>query len=266
MPGRAMPPSRDRPVTRSCCRAKAPESASPTAASMARCRSLRQLGVSRVNYSSGLYTSGWVLLSGALSQASPLRARPVPAGVRRSHSNAEAALARLLPARRVRSLVRRIRQTMLWRTPRRGLLFKGHDRGDNNRLIYNARNGGIDPVVEKTSRQVSTAIASALNLGGEMFENCTSVIVSSEGAEDQIEHADTDWDNAYSFLIALSPRWIHVKDRDSGLWRVVHLRAGDCLVIASNTRHAAHSHSFLKRRSILLFTAWNWHQSDQVIF
>ena len=147
----------------------------------------------------------------------------------------------------------------------RSFLFKSPHRSDPKRQIWTSRNGEVDAFVEETSRTVTHCIANALRLGGKMYRDCTQVIASFQNAATQSDHVDTKRHGAYSFLIAVTPRFIHVTDQGSSAKRTLHLRAGDVLVLQQGVCHAAHSH-ILKRCSLLVFTAWNWEISDEAIF
>ena len=214
---------------------------------------------------SGLHESGWVLLRGELSQRHAARLASTNAGESRRVHRAERALAKVLSFTRVRNLQRVITRKMLVRRPAEGFLFKKKNQPDLFRRSYNHNNGGVHKTVhEVAAQEVASVMAHRLFLGGRMFDNSVSVIVSERGASTQAEHADTDLPGAYSLLIPVTSRWIHVKDMDSGFLRTLRMRAGDMLVLSAGCCHMGHAHNLL-RPSLLLFAAWNWQASDSTL-
>jgi len=90
--------------------------------------------------------------------------------------------------------------------------------------------------------------------------------VSRTGARDQHRHVDSDASQAFSFLFALTRRYVHVIDQDSSVARLVRLDAGDLLLLRGGTCHGASDHSTLKKDSMLVFVAHNFDPNNETAF
>ena len=196
--------------------------------------------------------AGWQIVRGCCHHDCPHGASP-----------AERALRETLTERVLKSTRQRLRNRYMVRTEDNTFaynrLFRTSKRGDPNRFIWH----DLKAKDTKLFFAVSTAVAAALHLPGRPRE--ISIIISKTGARDQDKHVDADGRRAFSFLFALTRRYIHVVDQDSGIARLVRLDAGDLLILRGGTCHGASRHP-LRRSSTLVFVAFNFNAENATTF
>ena len=199
-------------------------------------------------------SAGWQIVRGCCHRktGNVLRASP-----------AERALRATLPVRVLKTARQRVRRQYVARTEENAFaynrLFRTQNRSDPNRFIWH----DLQAKDTKLFFAVSTAVAAALHLPGTPSE--ISLIISTTGAREQHKHVDIDARRAFSFLFALTRRYIHVDDQDSGVARLVRLDAGDLLILRGGTCHGA-SHHPLRRKSTLIFVAYNFNTENATTF
>ena len=197
---------------------------------------------------------GWQIVRGCCHRTTGYALRASPA---------EQALRATLTLRVLKSTRQRLHREYVVKTAADTFaynrLFRTKNRADPNRFIWH------DLKAKEINMffTISTAVATALNLPGRPSE--ISLIVSRKGAREQHKHVDSESEQAFSFLFALSRRYVHVDDKHSGIQRLLRLDAGDLLILRGGTCHAASPHP-LQRISTLVFVAYNFDTNNATTF